>query len=162
MTLETLSLCSVIAIGGSLLGTILLCFIGGMESDFRGKLTKEGWAIIKPSSIILIIIAILGISGAVYTYPLNEYTVLENKTVSVELVAIASQPKHFYVDIKDLENNQIIKRVYVSKHFNKWRLLPFHVPFQVRRVTRQYDNRTGKPINVSYQGICDGLYLTLP
>lgn len=30
-------------------------------------------------------------------------------------------PKHFYVDIKDLETGEIKVKVYVSKHCNSWR-----------------------------------------
>ena len=30
-------------------------------------------------------------------------------------------PKHFYVDLQDVETGVIHKHVYVSKHFNSWK-----------------------------------------
>lgn len=109
------------------------------------------------SMIAMVAIFLLGIFGIVHH---SKYEVLEEKMVEVELVAIASKPKHFYVDIRDLSTGVVWKHEYVSKHYNDWKKLPTGKPFLATRVTRKFVNQDNR-VEVDWQDLRTGLDWTI-
>lgn len=80
--------------------------------------------------------------GVVAYYCKSE--VVSSKMIEVELVSIASPPKHFYVNIRDLSTGVEYKNVYVSQHFNGYRELTYNWPFVVTKIERRYVNQDNK------------------
>jgi hypothetical protein len=52
----------------------------------------------------------------------------EYKLVSLD------KPKHFYVDLKDVQTGKLYYHVYVSKHCNSWKNLKIGGTYKLKRV----------------------------
>lgn len=123
----------------------------------------------EPECFILLVILLLGGMIAYFGISARNYkiqyetVVVEKKVVMVEITAIASQPKHFYIDLNDLDTGDFHHYVYVSKHFNEWGRLKFPVKFEVERTTSRYIHLPEKKHEVYFNNgdLYDGLYRSI-
>lgn len=65
---------------------------------------------------------------------------VSNILKTYEITSI-NRPKHFYVDIKDVDNGKVYPHQYVSKHCNAWRKLVLGSRWSFQEVI--YENNEG-------------------
>lgn len=75
-----------------------------------------------------------------------------------EIVGI-NQPKHFYVDLRDVETGYVYKHVYVSKHCNAWRKLKMGSQWYFYEVIYQGQNSQYTKIEGVATKLCEALRL---
>lgn len=84
---------------------------------------------IEEEEIIIVFMGLLAvIAFSVFCYSIWEkgsYEVISNTQKNYEIVGI-KRPKHFQLDLKDVETGYIYKNVSVSKHCNNWRKIPLN------------------------------------
>lgn len=81
---------------------------------------------------------------------------LSTKKKTYEIVKI-NQPKHFYVDVKEVDTGYVYKRQYVSKHCNSWRKLKIGSRWHFEEKTYQGENSTYVKIDGIKTKLCNAL-----
>lgn len=101
-------------------------------------------------SIFWILSLILFLSGCDSIEPAKE---ISREYRQYEMLYL-DQPKHVYIDIKDVKTGQVWKRLYVSKHCNSWREIPSGSIWGFELVT--YEKKDGSQYQVidNYKDIC--------
>lgn len=83
---------------------------------------------------------------------------LSTKKKTYEIVKI-NQPKHFYVDVRDVETGNVYKHQYVSKHCNAWRKLQIGSRWYFYENTYQGKNSAYVKIDGIKSKLCEALRL---
>lgn len=88
--------------------------------------------------ILMGLLAIIIFSVLVYsTFKRGSYEVVSNTTKEYEIVGI-KRPKHFQLDLKDLETGYIYKNVSVSKHCNNWKKIPLNSIYKFNEIKYKF------------------------
>lgn len=88
--------------------------------------------------ILMGLLAIIIFSVFVYsTFKRGSYEVVSNTKKEYEIVGI-KRPKHFQLDLKDVETGTLYDKVSVSKHCNNWRKIPLNSIYTFNEIKYKY------------------------
>lgn len=105
------------------------------------------------------IIAAVAILGLVAGCSREPDIFIGKETKTFEVIGI-NQPKHFYVDLKDVNTGQHYNHVYISKHCNDWRKLKMGSKWDLAIVEyERQGERAGQRYKIvsGAKSICDAL-----
>lgn len=90
--------------------------------------------------IIIFLGLFLIIIFAIFTYSIwnrGSYEVISNLPKKYEIIGI-KRPKHFQLDLKEVETGTLYDKVSVSKHCNNWRKIPLNSIYTFNEIKYKY------------------------
>lgn len=114
---------------------------------------------------LIVFILMLPYGVATWKYVWNDFfgEKARERSIPVEVVKTEvrryklldmNPPKHFYVDIEDVETHQVYERRYVSKHCNNWRDNKLGDSYNIQVVTKKQGDRTWMEFQGMYGVFC--------
>ena len=103
-----------------------------MESDINSEINRA----LKICTFILVTMWVVMIVAKCNS--IKKLISVEDRIESFELVEV-DPPKHFYVRLLHLPSHEL-HRVFISKHFNRWREIKLHSKFELTVREKTYED----------------------